>query len=63
LTIPFTFAGVLAILICTLAIAREGRNSASFALGNFSKSHMNSQSLYSRLLLASTSAAAVSNHR
>lgn len=38
MTIPFTFAGVLAILICTLAIAKEGRNSASFAFGNFTAS-------------------------
>ena len=38
MTIPFTFAGVLAILICTLAIARNGRNSASFAFGNFTAS-------------------------
>ncbi|KAK4152280.1 amino acid/polyamine transporter I [Chaetomidium leptoderma] len=31
----WTFAGLLAILITILAVAKEGRNSASFALGGF----------------------------
>lgn len=38
MAIYMTFAGVFAILICVLAIAKEGRNSASFALGNFTAS-------------------------
>lgn len=38
MTIYFTFAGVFAILICVLAIAKNGRNDASFALGNFTAS-------------------------
>jgi amino acid transporter len=38
ITIYFTFAGVFAILICVLAIAKNGRNSAGFAFGNFTAS-------------------------
>merc|ERR1711939_386938 len=38
MAIYMTFAGVFAILICTLAIANNGRNSASFAFGNFTAS-------------------------
>ncbi|KXS94243.1 hypothetical protein AC578_10100 [Pseudocercospora eumusae] len=34
-TVGFTFAGVLAIIICALAIAAEGRKSASYAFGHF----------------------------
>lgn len=35
LTVGFTFVGVLAIIICGLAIAKEGRRSASYAFGHF----------------------------
>ncbi|KAI5361669.1 Putative amino acid/polyamine transporter I, amino acid permease [Septoria linicola] len=35
LTVGFTFVGVLAIIICGLAIAAEGRRSASYAFGHF----------------------------
>lgn len=38
MTIYWTFAGVFAILICSLVIAKNGRNSASFAFGNFTAS-------------------------
>ncbi|KAJ9641679.1 hypothetical protein H2204_002741 [Knufia peltigerae] len=35
MTIYWTFGGVFAILICVLVIAKNGRNSGSFALGEF----------------------------
>ncbi|KAJ9616993.1 hypothetical protein H2200_000714 [Cladophialophora chaetospira] len=35
MTIYWTFGGVFAILICVLAIAKNGRNSGSFAFGEF----------------------------
>jgi amino acid transporter len=34
----WTFAGVLAIVVCTLAIAKQGRRSGAFAFGNFDAS-------------------------
>jgi len=34
-TIPFTFVGVLAIIITVLAVAAEGRNNASYVFGGF----------------------------
>lgn len=34
-TVGFTFLGVLAIIVCALAIAAEGRRSASYAFGHF----------------------------
>lgn len=35
MTIFWTFGGVFAILICALVIAKNGRNSAGFAFGEF----------------------------
>lgn len=35
MTIYWTFGGVFAILICVLVIAKNGRNSGSFAFGEF----------------------------